>query len=252
MELQELIAKNPKVGQYLQENNCYFGINTPIPNACLRKLKDNEVTITEDVFEKMYLLAEKTQQTGCEHSFLLFCDNKDVEGNHCLLNNFATQEKNPHRRVAKYGKELLSVIDRLEKLVDSGRFKGVTVFIGHTHPAEGSWYDNFSLGDLIGCSEGVKSSSSDVYATRKIETANCMLTADGKIRMVFYDPNVKNFFVFDNINVRKKDGTKVEFEDYFKRYEEKQINKKELLTSLYGLSKNEIIQDDLSIPKKHK
>ena len=119
-------------------------------------------------------------------------------------------------------------------------------------PAEGSWYDNFSLGDLIGCSEGVKSSSSDVYATRKIETANCMLTADGKIRMVFYDPNVKNFFVFDNINVRKKDGTKVEFEDYFKRYEEKQINKKELLTSLYGLSKNEIIQDDLSIPKKHK
>lgn len=45
-----------------------------------------------------------------------------------------------------------------------------------------------------------------------------MLTADGKIRMVFYDPNARDFYKFTNIKVKTRDGQLVDFEEHFKNY----------------------------------
>ncbi len=217
MNLTEFLQGKPDIKKYVEQNNCNFGVMTPVPNCFLKTLPNNEVIVPEDVFKKLVDIADRTNQTGCEHSFFLSCPNDYVIGNKCTITTFFTHNSNINRRVAEFDDIMVKFLEGLADKVRSGRLKeGAVVFIGHTHPAEGKWYDNFSFGDLDGYSKGVQ--NCDVYEDRRIETGGCMLTADGKIRMVFYDPNARDFYKFTNIKVKTRDGQLVDFEENFKNY----------------------------------
>lgn len=217
MDLNQFLQSKPDIKNYVEQNECNFGAMTPIPNRFLKTLPDNEVVIPEDIFKQLVDIADKTNQTGCEHTFFLCCPNENVEGNKCAISTFFAHNSNINRRVAEFDDTMTKFIVGLADKVRNGKLKeGAVVFIGHTHPAEDKWYDNFSFGDLDGYSQGIQ--GNDIYENRKIETGGCMLTADGKIRMVFYDPNARDFYKFTNIRVKTKDEQLVDFEEHFKNY----------------------------------
>lgn len=235
MDLTEFLRSKPDIKKYVEQNNCNLGIMTPIPNLFLKTLPNNEVIIPEDIFQQLIDIANKTNQTGCEHSFFLSCPNDHVSGNKCTITSFFAHNSNIDRRVATYDAIMIKFIEGLADKVKSGKLnEGAVVFIGHTHPAEGKWYDNFSFGDLDGYSKGIQ--NSDIYEDRKIETGGCMLTADGKIRMVFYDPKLKDFYKFTNIKVKTREEQLIDFEEYFEKYQKHLITP----TNIQRLSKNAI------------
>lgn len=217
MDLNKFLQNKPDIKKYVEQNNCNFGNMTPVPNRFLKTLPDNEVVICEDVFKQLFDIAEKTNQTRCEHTFFLCCPSDYVQKNKCTITHFFEHNSNVKRRSAKFDDIMIKYVDGLADKVRSGKLKeNVVLFIGHTHPAEGKWYDNFSFGDLDAYSKGVK--NNDVYEDRKIETGGCMLTADGKIRMVFYDPKARDFYKFTSIKVKTRDGKLFDFEKYFSNY----------------------------------
>ncbi len=219
MNLIEFLNNKPAAKKYVEQNNCNFGEMTPIPNQFLKTLPDNQVIINEDVFRQLVDIADKTNNTGCEHTFFLCCPSSCVNKNKIEITNFLAHNSDVQRRVAIYDSTMVGALERIANRVQEGTLnEGVVVLIGHTHPAEGRWYDNFSFGDLNGYSQGIRNNV--VYESRKIETGGCMLTADGKIRMVFYDPEAKDFYKFTNIKVRTKEKELVDFEKIFKRYKE--------------------------------
>ncbi len=219
MNLIEFLNNKPAAKKYVEQNNCNFGEMTPIPNQFLKTLPDNQVIINEDVFRQLVDIADKTNNTGCEHTFFLCCPSSCVNKNKIEITNFLAHNSDVQRRVAIYDSTMVGALERIANKVQEGTLnEGVVVLIGHTHPAEGRCYDNFSFGDLNGYSQGIRNNV--VYESRKIETGGCMLTADGKIRMVFYDPEAKDFYKFTNIKVRTKEKELVDFEKIFKRYKE--------------------------------
>ncbi|MFG6319484.1 MAG: hypothetical protein K1W33_06510 [Clostridia bacterium] len=219
MNLIEFLNNKPAAKKYVEQNNCNFGEMTPIPNQFLKTLPDNQVIINEDVFRQLVDIADKTNNTGCEHTFFLCCPSSCVNKNKIEITNFLAHNSDVQRRVVIYDSTMVGALERIANKVQEGTLnEGVVVLIGHTHPAEGRCYDNFSFGDLNGYSQGIRNNV--VYESRKIETGGCMLTADGKIRMVFYDPEAKDFYKFTNIKVRTKEKELVDFEKIFKRYKE--------------------------------
>lgn len=223
MNLIEFLNNKPDAKRYVEQNNCNFGEMTPIPNQFLKTLPDNQVIIPEDVFMQLVDIADKTNDTGCEHTFFLCSPNSCVNKNKIEITNFLAHNSDVQRRVAVFDSAMVRALERIADKVQDGTLnEGVVVLIGHTHPTEGRWYDNFSFGDLNGYSQGVRNNA--VYESRKIETGGCMLTADGKIRMVFYDPDAKDFYKFTNIKVQTKEKELIDFEKFFKKYKERTQN----------------------------
>ena len=219
MNLIEFLNNKPAAKKYVEQNNCNFGEMTPMPNKFLKTLPDNQVIINEDVFRQLVDIADKTNNTGCEHAFFLCCPSSCVNKNKIEITNFLAHNSDVQRRVTIYDSTMVGALERIANRVQEGTLnEGVVVLIGHTHPAEGRWYDNFSFGDLNGYSQGIRNNV--VYESRKIETGGCMLTADGKIRMVFYDPEAKDFYKFTNIKVRTKEKELIDFEKFFRNYKE--------------------------------
>ena len=217
LKFDDFLRNNPDLNQYIKVNNCKYeegGVNTPIPNDFLKTLPNNEVIITFEVFEKLFNLARDTSETDCEHCFFLISPSEEVEGNKCRITNFIAYNSQLNHRTAIFDKDMIRVVEGLEEKVRNGKLKeGLTLFVGHTHPAIGSWYNNFSFGDLKGYARGAVYGY-ELYEKRLIETAGCMLTADGIMRMVFFDPDVKEFYKFTNIQVELQNGL-LDFKECF-------------------------------------
>ena len=214
IEYEDFISDKPELKKYITQNKCNYGKHTPIPNKFLKTLSDNEVIMNFNVFSKLFELANKTQKTNCEHTFILFATN--MRGNKCVINEMFESNTKLDPMHYSLDKNSINYINQKGKEVRNEKYppKTTAVFIGHTHPAREKWYDNFSLGDLSAYSNGVW--GNPVYVNREIEsTAGCMLTADGKIRMCFFDPDQKDFYVFDNIKVKFKKDI-YDFEYFFK------------------------------------
>jgi len=204
-EYEDFIKDKPALRRYIIQNDCNYGRNTPVPNEFLNTLIDNEVIMSFQVFSVLFDLAEKTKRTNCEHTFILFATN--MRGNKCVINEMFTSNTMVDPNYYSLNAKSIEYLNRKGEEVRNGEYppKTTAVFIGHTHPARGKWYDNFSVGDLSAYSDGVW--GNPVYVKREIEsTAGCMLTSDGIMRMVFYNPDNGKFCKFTNINVQLENG----------------------------------------------
>lgn len=217
LKFDDFLRNNPDLNQYIKVNNCKYGKegeNTPIPNEFLKTLPNNEVIIPFEIFEKLFKLAHDTSNTDCEHCFFLIAENNELEKNKCTVINFFASNSQLDRMSANFDDKMIKVVEGLAEKVKKGRLtENLSLFVGHTHPARGKWYDNFSFGDLKGYAKGAVYGN-DVYKKRLIETAGCMLTSDGIMRMVFFDPEQEEFYKFTNIQVELQNGL-LDFKECF-------------------------------------
>ncbi len=214
--LKAFLDKKPQIKEFIINNRCFYGELTPIPDRFLKTLPNNQVIINDRVADCLVAIANHTSKTRNEQCFLLFSPSEKVRGNTCNIDTFYSHNENTHSREAVFDDKMIQVISGFADKVKNNKLKpGAAVFVGHTHPAEGAWYDNYSLGDLKGYLSGVIRNN-PVYDSRKIESTGCMLTADGKLKMVFFDPERNDLYRFTNIKVKTRDGKLVDFEEYFR------------------------------------
>ena len=189
----KVIANIPGLEGYI--NNHYYGINginSPIDKNLIPYAINSGIVFEANVADRLYELSQKTQSEDCEYSFILL-GNIVINKNGGVSNGvhivgFFEHNMNIQSRVATFDNEMLKYIN----YVTEGKSKFNTLFICHTHPAKGNYYMNFSLGDL----DGTVALHEDNPQFKIDNYGQGILTGDGQVFFVFYDPKTVKVYQF--------------------------------------------------------
>ena len=90
----------------------------------------------------------------------------------------------------------------LQKFINSSKKDGTDIVVhGHSHPKIGSYYNNFSLGDMEAYTEFRE--SNEVFNSNKIWLSSC-LVVDGNFNFLFYDGN--DYYKFNEVYEENQNG----------------------------------------------
>ena len=227
------INSNPKLKNYLSKHQ--FGRMSPVNHELLQDISDYSIFIDEQIMPRIMELANRTHNNDCEYTFLL---GGDTTNNNIELKIFLEHNTDIKNRRAIYDEVTRS---RIGSLLE----QNLSVFIGHTHPDSGKYYDNFSLGDIDGMCSDYKNNAH----FKGKDVAYAMLTGDRHLKVGFYDSNYNSFYKISRIYIRTKDNQIIDFDTYVRDHynnisEKKGIFEKYIL-SLKGKFNNLVLIENL-------
>ena len=181
-----------------------WGENAPVPNDSLpiNPMPGTEVLITQDVKNVLDAMSDVTQEKTEEMTFLLFgrVEGQRVILDRCVAQRSADKSTSSSTNASDYTNQELNNF-----LNDNEKDGSSIVAWGHTHPRIGSWYTNFSLGDIKGLTDfrnGV-----DVFRTEQVNLC-AVLLAGGNYNFLFFDGN--DYYRFNKVFVVDESYRKIE------------------------------------------
>lgn len=193
--------------------NYDYGEMSPINNDILNIMPNGTIILGEEVYQSLLAVQELTLTEGQEIPFWLY--GKEIGNNQIVFDQFFSQSKNRFNAKAFYGNQM---INDLTLKISNNNTNNFVVCRGHSHPQIGSYYENFSLGDLAGDIQF--NQDNQVFRSKKIETVSCVVTLSGNINFLYYDNINQNFYRFNKVLVKNKDNTYT----YVNCYDNKQQN----------------------------
>ena len=168
--------------------------NFPVRNSLLGIVPQGKIFLSDEVAEFLFAVDDASKEVGYEIPFLLFGKN---QGQNVIIDNYVSSGIS-ERTEARFS-ELNSY---LQDFISKSKKDGTDVVVhGHSHPKTGSYYTNFSLGDMKAYMQFRK--DNPVFDNDKICLISCLIT-DGNFNFLFYDGN--DYYKFNDVYERMPSG----------------------------------------------
>ena len=198
----KVMIDNPAYGKYHMQNfNTFGGLgeSCPINSAIINDMPRGEVILSEQVYEMLMDVVDVSNTDVVEVPFFLF--GTEISGNVIEFNEFMSSSRDRQSSAASFNDEM---VNYLEQRLNGGFHNGLVACHGHTHPPVGTFYQNFSLGDLTTYMQ--MNEENEVFKNRKVELVGCLVTSTWDVNFVFYDNRKQDFYRFTNVFVKDMHG----------------------------------------------
>lgn len=167
----------------------------PVKASMLGVVPQGKVILLPDVAMFLGAVDDATKETGREIAFLLF---GKTQGQVVYIDNYIADGLSDSMN-AHFSPEINSA---LQNYIDASGKDGTDIVVhGHSHPKLGSYYNNFSLGDMEAYTEFRE--ANNVFNSNKIWLSAC-LVVDGNFNFLFYDGN--DYYKFNEVYEKLPDG----------------------------------------------
>lgn len=168
----------------------------PVKVSMLGIVPQGKVILSSDVAMFLGAVDDATKETGREIAFLLF---GKTQGQVVYIDNYiadgVSDSMSAHISPA--------INSALQNYINASRKDGTDIVVhGHSHPKLGSYYNNFSLGDMEAYTEFRE--ANNVFNSNKIWLSSC-LVVDGNFNFLFYDGN--DYYKFNEVYEKLPDGS---------------------------------------------
>lgn len=200
-KVKDIMINKNQYGRYHQQNfNTYgsYGEMTPINSDIINNMPNSQIILTKEVYEALLAVQDVTNSTNQEFPFFLY--GKETNNN-IEFTEFMSSSNNRQNAVVSFNQQMLN---NLENRINGNLNNGLVVCKGHSHPAIGSFHQNFSLGDFT--SDIEMNQENPVFKNKQVELTSCLVTSTGDINFVFYDNVSENFYRFTNVFVKDKNN----------------------------------------------
>ncbi len=169
--------------------------NFPVRSSMLGTVPQGKVILSPDVALFLDTIDELTKEMGREIPFLLF---GKTQGQIVYVDNYVADGLS--ESMSTNFSSNINVA--LQKFINSSKKDGTDIVVhGHSHPKIGSYYNNFSLGDMEAYTEFRE--SNEVFNSNKIWLSSC-LVVDGNFNFLFYDGN--DYYKFNEVYEETQNG----------------------------------------------
>ena len=169
--------------------------NFPVKSSMLVTVPQGKVILSHDVAMFLDTIDELTKEMGREIPFLLF---GKTQGQIVYVDNYVADGLSESTS-ANFSSNINVA---LQKFINSSKKDGTDIVVhGHSHPKMGSYYNNFSLGDMEAYTEFRE--SNEVFNSNKILLSSC-LVVDGNFNFLFYDGN--DYYKFNEVYEENQNG----------------------------------------------
>lgn len=201
-KVKQIMINNPLFGQYHAQNFSTFGglgENQPINSSIINDIPRGSIILSEQVFDMLCAIQDVTNTEMEEVPFFLI----GMEGsdNSIEFTEFMSSSRDRQSTEASFNQDM---VDYLQNRISGHLNDGLVVCHGHSHPAIGRFYENFSLGDLTTYIQ--MNEENAVFRNRKVELVGCVVTSTGNINFVFYDNKRQDFYRFTHVYVKDMYG----------------------------------------------
>ncbi len=202
--VKDILCHKSQYAHYNQENfkRYNYGEMTPVNNDLLPEMPNGKIILTEEVYSCLQAVLDVTNLENQEIPFFLY--GREIENNVVVFDEFFSQSEQRKGYEADFSK---AMIDNLKEKIKSDNF---ILCHGHSHPAIGAFYDNFSFGDLTSYMQ--MRSENAFFTEKNIDLIGGIVTADGNFNFLFNDNN--NFYRFLDVMVQDKNGNLMEIKSY--------------------------------------
>ena len=168
--------------------------NFPVRNSLLGTVPQGKIFLSDEVAEFLFAVDEVSKEDNYEIPFLLFGKNT---GQNVFIDNYVSSGISG-RTTANFS----GINSALQDFISKSNKDGTDVVVhGHSHPKIGSYYTNFSLGDMKTYMQFRK--DNPVFDNDKICLISCLIT-DGNFNFLFYDGN--DYYKFKEVYERMPSG----------------------------------------------
>lgn len=168
--------------------------NFPVRNSMLGIVPQGKVFLSDKVAEFLFAVDEVSKEENCEIPFFLFGKN---DKQNVFIDSYVSSGISGRTEANFSG-----LNSALQDFVSKSNKDGTDVVVhGHSHPKIGSYYTNFSLGDMKAYMQFRK--DNQVFDNDKICLISCLIT-DGNFNFLFYDGN--DYYKFKEVYERMPSG----------------------------------------------
>lgn len=198
-----MINKNP-YGMYHRHNfDMYeeYGEMAPINSDIINNMPNSKIVLSEEIYEELLAIKDVTNMTNQEFPFFLY--GKEIEENVILFTDFMSSSSSEEREstAANFNEKM---VNNLLNTINERNDGSLIVCHGHSHPAKGSFSENFSLGDFTSYIQ--MNQDNPIFKKRQVELISCLVTSTGNINFVFYDNYYDNFYRVTDVFVKDKNN----------------------------------------------
>ena len=168
--------------------------NFPVRNSMLGIVPQGKVFLSDEVAEFLFAVDEVSKEENYEIPFLLFGKN---DKQNVFIDSYVSSGISGRTEANFSG-----LNSALQDFISKSNKDGTDVVVhGHSHPKTGSYYTNFSLGDMKTYMQFRK--DNQVFDNNNICLISC-LVADGNFNFLFYDGN--DYYKFNEVYERMPSG----------------------------------------------
>ena len=168
--------------------------NFPVRNSMLGIVPQGKVFLSDKVAEFLFAVDEVSKEENCEIPFFLFGKN---DKQNVFIDSYVSSGISGRTEANFSG-----INSALQDFISKSNKDGTDVVVhGHSHPKIGSYYTNFSLGDMKAYMQFRK--DNQVFDNNNICLISCLVT-DGNFNFLFYDGN--DYYKFKEVYERMHSG----------------------------------------------
>ena len=168
--------------------------NFPVRNSMLGIVPQGKVFLSDKVAEFLFAVDEVSKEENCEIPFFLFGKN---DKQNVFIDSYVSSGISGRTEANFSGLNSF-----LQDFISKSNKDGTDVVVhGHSHPKTGSYYTNFSLGDMKAYMQFRK--DNQVFDNNNICLISCLVT-DGNFNFLFYDGN--DYYKFKEVYERMPSG----------------------------------------------
>ena len=168
--------------------------NFPVRNSMLGIVPQGKVFLSDEVAEFLFAVDEVSKEENYEIPFLLFGKN---DKQNVFIDSYVSSGISGRTEANFSG-----LNSALQDFISKSNKDGTDVVVhGHSHPKIGSYYTNFSLGDMKTYMQFRK--DNQVFDNNNICLISCLVT-DGNFNFLFYDGN--DYYKFNEVYERMPSG----------------------------------------------
>ena len=168
--------------------------NFPVRNSMLGIVPQGKVFLSDEVAEFLFAVDEVSKEDNYEIPFLLFGKN---DKQNVFIDSYVSSGISGRTEANFSG-----LNSALQDFISKSNKDGTDVVVhGHSHPKIGSYYTNFSLGDMKTYMQFRK--DNQVFDNNNICLISCLVT-DGNFNFLFYDGN--DYYKFNEVYERMSSG----------------------------------------------
>jgi len=168
--------------------------NFPVRNSMLGIVPQGKVFLSDEVAEFLFAVDEVSKEENYEIPFLLFGKN---DKQNVFIDSYVSSGISGRTEANFSG-----LNSALQDFISKSNKDGTDVVVhGHSHPKIGSYYTNFSLGDMKAYMQFRK--DNQVFDNNNICLISCLVT-DGNFNFLFYDGN--DYYKFNEVYERMHSG----------------------------------------------
>ncbi|MEG0873649.1 MAG: hypothetical protein RSG48_06865 [Clostridia bacterium] len=175
-----------QIQEYMDKNN--YGDQTPVDTYLLKMDNDRKIIITDEIQEKLDVINEVCKTEGGEIPY--FLTGTKLEDETIRFDKIIISYGSMERQSANFSKESVEQLNQF--VTDNKDNQNAIVCHGHTHPQHGSFYNQFSIGDL-----GAYVNFKNNQKFGQVDTIG-MVLVDGSYNFIEYNKNqfykIKNVF----------------------------------------------------------